>query len=47
MNKRPTIHLSGIPRDAMETTFNGGRPFTGMAISSPICNDFLDYPNEL
>lgn len=23
---RPTIHLSGVPRDAVETTFNGGRP---------------------
>lgn len=21
-----TIHLSGIPRDALETTFSGGRP---------------------
>lgn len=26
INTQPTIHLSGIPRDAMETTFSGSRP---------------------
>lgn len=29
---RPTIHLSGVRRDAMETTFNGGRPIQSNAV---------------
>jgi len=26
LNPQPTLHLSGIPRDAMQTTFSGSRP---------------------
>lgn len=40
----PTVHLSGIPRDAMETTFNGGRPLGIMRQRADNCNGSIGLP---
>jgi hypothetical protein len=40
---RPAIHLSGIPRDALETTFNGGRPSGLVTVPAIPANHFFRH----